>query len=136
LLSEPDRKPQQLDLHAAEAILRDLGINLSQCSLTSTDKDKLTLLLAENSDLFAKDMSQLGEVRGYAHHISTGNNMPQRRRMYRASPAQKAEIDHQVEEMLKCGIIKPSNSLWQAPVVLVQKRSTDPNAPPPHLVSV
>jgi len=119
------------DLPEAERILADLGINLSSCSLSDKDKATLTIFLARNADLFAKNLSQLGSVKGYTHHIDTGNSAPQRRRMYRASPAQKAEIDRQVAEMLDCGIIKPSNSLWQAPVVLVSKRSSDPNAPPP-----
>ena len=130
-LSESDRDHENLDRSAAEAIIKDLGINLSSCTLSDADKDSLIKFLAANADVFAKDMSQLGPVKGYTHHINTGNHPPQRRHMYRASPSQKKEIDRQVDLLLKNGIIKPSNSLWQAPVVLVNKRSSDPNTPPP-----
>jgi len=51
--------------------------------------------------------------------------------MYRYSPSQKLELERQVSEMLKNDIIFPSNSLWQAPVVLVAKRQRDLNKPPP-----
>ena len=35
---------------------------------------------------------------------------------------QRAEIDRQVQEMLKNNIIEPSNSEWSSPVVLVKKK--------------
>jgi hypothetical protein len=41
--------------------------------------------------------------------------------MYRYSPADKAEISRQTAEMLKAGIIQPSDSACGANVVLVKK---------------
>ena len=107
----------------ADDILADLGVDLSKSALQKPDLEKLKQLIAANADVFAKDMSQLGEAKGYIHHIDTGDAPPQRSRIYRTSPAQKAEIDKQVQDLLKHGIIEKSNSLWQCPVVLV-KRTT------------
>ena len=54
--------------------------------------------------------------------IDTGDAKPIRQRFYRTNPKQRAEIDRQVQEMLKNNIIEPSNSEWSSPVVLVKKK--------------
>jgi len=43
-------------------------------------------------------------------------------RPYRYSPAQKDEIESQLSEILKNGIIKPSARLYASPVLLVRKK--------------
>jgi hypothetical protein len=43
-------------------------------------------------------------------------------RPYRYSPAQKDEIESQLSEMLKNGIIKPSARPYASPVLLVRKK--------------
>ena len=48
--------------------------------------------------------------------------MPIKQRPYRTSPQCKQEIDRQVEEMLRKGIIRESVFPWSSPVVLVKKK--------------
>jgi hypothetical protein len=48
----------------------------------------------------------------FLYHIDTGDHPPIRARPYRYSPADKAEISRQTAEMLKAGIIQPSDSAW------------------------
>jgi hypothetical protein len=57
----------------------------------------------------------------FLYHIDTGDHPPIRARPHRYSPADKAEISRQTAEMLKAGIIQPSDSAWGANVVLVKK---------------
>ena len=51
--------------------------------------------------------------------------MPVRQLPYRASPKIEAEINKQIEEMSSSGIIEPSTSMWQSPVVMVKKKSNE-----------
>lgn len=43
-------------------------------------------------------------------------------RPYRYTPVQKTEIETQLDDMLKSGIIKPSSSPYASPVLLVKKK--------------
>ena len=50
---------------------------------------------------------------------------PFRLRPYRYNPAQKDEIETQVRELLKNGLIKESTSPFASPVLLVKKKTGD-----------
>jgi hypothetical protein len=54
-------------------------------------------------------------------HLIPGS-VPPNIRPYRYPYAQKSEIEHMVEEMLEAGIIRPSQSSYSAPVVMVFKK--------------
>ena len=57
------------------------------------------------------------------HPIRTKSDViPIRQRPYRVSPAQPQEIKKHVDQLLNAGLIRPSNSDWASPVVLVQKK--------------
>jgi hypothetical protein len=57
------------------------------------------------------------------HHIDTGSSQPIRQRAYRHTPQHKQEIDQQITQMLEADIIRESDTPWQAPVILVKKKS-------------
>jgi hypothetical protein len=84
----------------------------------------MTVFLANNKDIFARDMSQLGQTHLVTHHIDTGDAAPIKQRPYRTAPALNAEIERQVNEMLNHGIVQPSTSPWSSPVVLVKKKDS------------
>lgn len=126
-----DFNVNEADQNMLDNILADMGIDLSRSCVTDSERLQLSRLIVKYADIFAKDMSQLSKTNCYSHKIDTGDSIPQRSRMYRYSPAQKEEIERQVTQMLENDIIFPSNSLWQAPVVLIAKRHTDTSKPPP-----
>ena len=68
--SSADQLPQ------TSSVLEQLGINLTDADLTQTQKDSLTLFLAQNRDIFAADMSELGATHLTTHKIDTGDAAP------------------------------------------------------------
>ncbi|UYV66132.1 K02A2.6-like, partial [Cordylochernes scorpioides] len=56
------------------------------------------------------------------HRINTGDHAPIRQRPYRVSPYERGVIQTEVDKRLKSGIVKPSDSPWSSPVVLVKKK--------------
>ncbi|CAM4657216.1 unnamed protein product [Caretta caretta] len=55
------------------------------------------------------------------HSIDTGNAHPIRVQPYRVSPQAKIAIEREIQDMLQMGVIRPSESAWASPVVLVPK---------------
>ena len=56
------------------------------------------------------------------HRIITNNALPVYHKPRRIPVAWEKEVDDQVSEMLRNGIIRPSYSPWNAPVILVKKK--------------
>ena len=59
-----------------EKMKKDLGINLDDSNLSKEQKEKLYNFLGRNRDIFAKDMSELGETCLHSHTIQTGDAQP------------------------------------------------------------
>lgn len=57
------------------------------------------------------------------HEIDTGDSVPIRQRYHSVSPYVQAEMDKELERMLRLGVIQPSESPWASPVVGVRKAS-------------
>ncbi|CAM5158112.1 unnamed protein product [Eretmochelys imbricata] len=55
------------------------------------------------------------------HSIDTGNAHPIKVQPYRVSPQAKTAIEREIQDMLQMGVIRPSESAWASPVVLVPK---------------
>ena len=51
--------------------------------------------------------------------------MPINKRQYRFPEATKQHINEQIDEMLRQGIVKPSKSPWNAPVLCIPKKNID-----------
>ena len=56
----------------------NLNINLDKTDLNPNEKEQLTNLIHEFSDIFAEDASQLGRASVIKHHIDTGDHHPVR----------------------------------------------------------
>ena len=85
-------------------------------------RNQIECLIKKYEGLFAKNMSELGRVPGVQHTI---NNfaMPRRANIYRTPHALRPIMKEHIENMLKNGVIRPSKSSCNAPVMLIPKKT-------------
>ena len=82
-------------------------------------------VLSQYTHLFAEP-TLLPPTRAADHKIPlVPGAQPFRLRPYRYNPAQKDEIEKQVQELLQNGLIRESNSPFASPVLLVKKKTGD-----------
>ena len=103
------------------AVLQELGIDLTNSTLTPDQQEEMAALIAEYRDVFALNMNELGCTDAVLHKIDTGDAPPQRKTFYCTSSAMRKELDKQIQELLENDIIEESDSIWSAPTVLVKK---------------
>lgn len=77
-------------------------------------------LICSYSDVFQTPHG-LPPRRSHDHHIPLSTSVPINVRPYRYSHSQKSEIETQVSVMLDEGIVRPSQSPYASPVLLVKK---------------
>ena len=89
--------------------------------LTVEQKEQLFQLLVEYANIFA-DEGELGRTDQITHEINTGSAPRIRQPIRRVPVCQKTELKDLLTDMEKKKVIRPSNSPWASPVVLVRKR--------------
>ena len=99
------------------------GVKFDQTSVTGKDLDDLITMLYRNRDLMATSLRDLPGTDTLPMKIDTQNHPPKFCRQFRQSPADKAEISRQVQEMLDAGIIEEGMSPWSSAVLLVRKKN-------------
>lgn len=91
-------------------------------ALDSTQRKQLLNLLHAFRSSFDCQQAPLGRTSTVVHHIDTGTHAPLRQRPYRVSASERGIINEHVEDMLQRDVIRPSQSPWSSPVVLVTKK--------------
>jgi hypothetical protein len=84
-----------------ETMRKDLeakGISLADTALRGEELDQLIRLLYENMDIMATSIAELPGTDIMRHRIETGDSPPIRKRAYRHSPQDMAEISRQTKE--------------------------------------
>ena len=78
-------------------------------------------VLIDYKDLFATDISLLVECSSLPpFDINLRYQKKTRQRSYRQTPEAKAEIRRQVEALKMNGLVEPTQSLWNSPILLVK----------------
>lgn len=113
------------DLHAGEWCFRPEGevSDVGLCSLQDADhlsSDQKRILDNLVKSTFKSMSGTLGCTHMVEHVIRT-NSSPIKQRHYPLSPALQKEVNLELDQMLKNGIVEPSNSPWASPIVLVKK---------------
>lgn len=91
--------------------------------LSEEEQAQFTDFINENKSRFADDLFELETTTVLTHAIQTENAEPIKQRAYRMSPKENEFIKAEIDKLLTKGFIKPSNSPWSSPVVLVKKKS-------------
>ncbi|KHJ89406.1 integrase core domain protein [Oesophagostomum dentatum] len=102
-------------------------IDFSRCALDHLAKEKLKNLIRTHSNAFVGPDGSLGHYNGPIRHridLIEGSEIPARK-VYRVPLEKRMEIEKQITQMLKDGIIRESTSPFCAPIVLVRKRDAN-----------
>jgi hypothetical protein len=97
------------------------AINGENCSLTLAEQNSLKDFVTPYRASFSNYHYGLRTTPLFSHRIDTGSHPPISVPPYRVGPAQRAEIEKQVKDMLDRNIIQPSESPYASPVLLVKK---------------
>ena len=89
--------------------------------LSPLQQQQLNELFREFSDVFSRGEDDLGNTPLLEHAIET-HGPPLRQPYRRQNPAVRREEMAQVQQMLSSNVIRPSNSPWASPVVMVRKK--------------
>ena len=85
-------------------------------------QQQLNAFFQEFSDVFSQGEDDLGSTPLLEHTIET-HGPPLRQPYRRQNPAVRQEEMAQVRQMLASNVIRPSNSPWASPVVMVRKKN-------------
>ena len=90
--------------------------------LTKKQQDDIRRLCLEHFKLFAAKPSDLGRTSRVVHDIDTGDEAPIKQNPFRCPEPHKKVVEEHIEDMLRAGVIEPSESPWASRVVLVKKK--------------
>ena len=98
-----------------------VDMDLSQSPLSLHQKDKLKALLTRFRHVFSCAGEPLGRTTAVKHDIEV-TGFPFQQRTRRLPIALKEVVHQKVQGMLSSGVIRPSSSPWNSPLVLVTKK--------------
>jgi len=91
-------------------------------SVTREQAEGFTSLLKRYSDVFSKNELDLRETPLAKHPIDTGDARPIKKTLRKQPFHQLEKIDEHVKEMIRAGVVEPSNSPWTSNLVVVKKK--------------
>jgi len=95
--------------------------NVSE-SLSESESVQLSVLLDNYKSVFAFNDNELGSTSLIEHSIDVGEIKPIFQRPYRIPYSQREIVENKIKELCDRGIIRPSNSPYSSPLVLVPKK--------------
>ena len=98
------------------------NMNLRLNHLNPEDEKEVRNILDDHPNLFADPNKKLTYSTIVQAEINTSSDSPVYSKSYPYPMALKSEIDKQIEELLRDGIIRPSRSAYNAPVWIVPKK--------------
>ena len=94
----------------------------TKANLTDDQTNQVETLLKEYIGLFASKNNDLGRTKVVKHKIETGDARPIKQPPRRIPAHMTEEVNAQIDEMMRKGVIEPSTSPWASGIVLVKKK--------------
>lgn len=101
---------------------------LSQIKLDHLDTETISILhelILDYVDVFITEDEKLTSANNVKHRIVTENVAPIAKKPYRVPYHQRELLKNEINKLLKSEIIRPSDSPWSSPVVLIIKDTPD-----------
>ncbi|KAL4084016.1 hypothetical protein QTP88_029332 [Uroleucon formosanum] len=96
---------------------------LRTCHLNSEEKSSLLTICEEYSDVFQLEGDKITATTAVTHKIKTSEAVhPIHEKPYRLPRRHRQEITEQMEALEREGVIAPSDSPWNAPLLVVPKK--------------
>ena len=90
--------------------------------LSHHERQGLSSLLKEFSDIFSRGNEDLGRTSLVYHKVNTGEANPIKQAPRRLPFHQREETKNLLDGMLSKGVIEPAAGPWASPIVLVKKK--------------
>lgn len=90
--------------------------------MNEEEKSAIIKLVTKYSDIFHQEGMPLPFTNNVRHVIRTTDEFPVYTRNYRFPQAHLGELDRQMDELLQQGIVRDSQSPWNAPLWIVPKK--------------
>lgn len=114
----PDLRHNEWSFSSDPVTINSVAHLQQQTMLNSTQQIRLQAVIDRNRKLMGTGLGCTNRV----EHVIRTNSPPIKQRYYRVSPVVQKQIDEELNEMLRLGIVEPSNSPWASPIVLVKKK--------------
>ena len=121
LIGAVGQEPQAQRENRVQEIISEVCEDLSEFS--TENRAQLEHIIEKYAHVFAKDDMDIGITTRILHEIDTGENRPIRQHPRRIPYGEaREEATKQVKELSEAGLIRPSNSPWAQPIVMVRKK--------------
>lgn len=113
--------PDSTEYAAAVSAAQSISDFFSPSHLSSHEQSQLNALLKEFTDIVSTGPSDVGHTDVTTHDIQTTTDQPIRMQPRRLPVHQQAEVRAHIDQLIRDGLVDPSNSPWAAPIVVVRK---------------
>ena len=94
-------------------------------SIGVTEREATMNVIKKHKEVFSMFKMDLRRTNLVEHQMTTTDEVPMEFKTRRVPIGLEDEVDKMIDELRKTGVIRPSNSPWNFPIVVVKKKNGD-----------